>query len=333
MSKRSYIQIEKDYEIIKKFINENGEISSFKEISESVGLTESQVRTSLEKHPRVYSKLKQSIAENRENKIIKKNLNSSQTQETKISQPRPSRFVIDSSIAGIDGLRDMIEKICSEGSEIVLTSITIQELDKMQKFKDNDGFDARWILGKAALNPKTFQCVHINDTFGNPDECIVRYCVSQKDVILITSDKAMALSARSLGVYTNFLKHEYTKKVYSFSPCNEKSKIKTLYVARKIGGNLLIKQFSTEFRSVRVISNGIEYNDGQLELKIGDDVLIATRKDGYLTFAHYRISSLEQENNCKLIFSKRIYTSSEIKDLPIASYKSFMRDFRRKVNF
>ena len=79
-----------------------------------------------------------------------------------------------------------------------------------------------------------------------------------------------------------------------------------------------------------LISNGLEYTDGEHALKIGDDIYLATKKPEYMTFAHYQITSLSAENNCKLIYSKRIYKAAEILNLPKAGYKSFMRAFKHR---
>ena len=64
MAKRTTKQIENDFIVSKNFVNANTSITSIKEIAIGVGLTVSQVRTSLERHPRVYAKIKQLIDEN-----------------------------------------------------------------------------------------------------------------------------------------------------------------------------------------------------------------------------------------------------------------------------
>jgi rRNA-processing protein FCF1 len=394
MAKRTMKQIENDFTVSRNFVKDNPSITSVKEIAVGVGLTESQVRTSLERHPRVYSKIKQLIDENiekvkaqklaekeaieakkkaeKEARKAKKEAEKAELEakkkaknealkakkakdeaEAKVSQPTKAneetdtaqpvtkktqvQFVIDASITGVENLHDILNKILSTKAKIILTSITIQELDKMQRFNDTDGNDARRILGMAAANLEDFHCVCIDETAGTPDDCIIKYCADNKEnVVLLTSDKTMALTARTFGVKTHFLKQtkNNTSSVKSnFIHNKTGSRTNTLYAARRIGGKLFISDFTTPYRSILVLSNGIEYNDGVRELKVGDDVYLATKKDGYLTFAHYCITSLGAEDNCKLVFSKRIYDVTEITDLPVANYKSFMREFNRRVNF
>ena len=65
------------------------------------------------------------------------------------------------------------------------------------------------------------------------------------------------------------------------------------------------------------------------ELKIGDNVFIASKKDDCITFAHYKMISVEATNNCELIFSRRIYDYSK-PDLPKIVYKNFFKDFLRR---
>ncbi len=339
MAKRTLKQIENDYLFIKKYVNEHTSVTSIKEIANGVELTEVKVRTSLEKHPRVYAKVKQLINENKEAIKSKKEAEKSKiesnktTKKTNLKAKKESGFVIDASITGIENLYDILNEILFSESKIVLTSITIQELDKMQKFNDTDGIDARKILGMAAENPEGFYCVQIDETAETHDDCIIKYCADNKEnVILLTSDKTMALKARIYGVKTRFLKQTIITPS-NFTYNNAGLKVYTLYAARKFEGTLCISTFTTDYRSILVLSNGMEYKDGVYELNMGDDVYVSTKKDGYLTFAHYHIISLEAKNNCTLTFSKRVHNATEISDLPLASYKAFMREFRCKVDF
>ena len=50
-----------------------------------------------------------------------------------------------------------------------------------------------------------------------------------------------------------------------------------MFQAERIGNKLVLHNFRSENRLIRVISNGIEYTDGSVDLKIGDDVLIAKK--------------------------------------------------------
>ncbi len=262
--------------------------------------------------------------------VKKKNKAKNLKKETKLDTGYEVGFVIDASIAGIEDLHDIIFKICATSAKLVLTSITVKELEKMQKFKDIDGKGARHILAIAAENDKNFYTVLIDENFENPDECIIKYCADHKDnVVLLTADKAMSLKARMYNVKTKYFKHNNSYTYSNDQPLVYTAPItSTLGITRSIGGKLCISDFNNDYRRVIVISNGIEYTEGICELKIGDDVYLTTKKTQYLTFAHYKMTALSLKNNCKLIYSKKIYNISEIEDLPKVEYKSFIRGFK-----
>ena len=355
--RRTQKEIESDYRICKTYMEEHPDICTIKELSSAVGLSPKQVRTSMINHPRVFNKILKGMecakAQKQAQKELEKEAQRKAKQEAleakrkdkqkaeadakrkaekdtnaSVKKSKIGSFVIDASITGIPGIIDTLGKICATKSKIILTSITIKELEKMQKFHDTDGNDARKILSMAAGDYDNFQCVLIDETVGCADDCIIRYCTANKnDVTLLTSDKTMELKARTYGVRTFFCKQNKSFPA-TFGVGTHK-----LYVAKKICNKLLVYDFGNARKSVRVVSGGIEYNSGTVELKLGDDVFIATQKEGYVTFAHYRMTSVSAENNCSLIFSRRLYESSEIDDLPEASYKSFMCAFKRKVDF
>lgn len=355
---RTMAEINKDYITCKKYVDDHPDIVSFKEIAKAIGLSESQVQTSLSRHPRVFNGIKKMLASNQETLKAKKRAQKKAEEElkqkakkvtfeveekskieekTKVEQQEIAErnvkfnrrenvdFVIDASISGVIDIMDTINKICNTESKIILTSITIKELEKLQKFYDTVSYNARRILAMAAGDYSHFECALIDETVGCPDDCIIKYCADNKvDVVLLTSDKTMELKARAYGIKTRFFKQNEADHV--------NTNIKTLYFVKRICGKLLLSDFGDEYRSVRVISNNNEYNNGVVELKMGDDVYIATKRKEYITFAHYRIISLDTKNNCKVIYSKRIYDLTEINNLPKADYKSFMRDFKRKIN-
>lgn len=375
MAKRSNKQIEKDFARIKKYVTENSNtITSINEVAIGVGLSENQVRTTLEKNPKVYSIIKQWINKNREakKKLEEKAIKALKEAEkaeleakrkakkaeleakrkaknaeleakrkapkAKLSQPtnaikgtatiaQPEYYVIDASICGIDNLYDVLNDILSKGAKIVLTNITSSELNDMQKYKDSDGKAARRILDIAAQSPEDYINIHIDGTVGINDDCIIKYCADNKgNVVLLTSDKWMTLKARSFGVETHF----YPRPE---KPKHKGARIITLVPTRKVGKKLFISNFNTPIMSITVISKGKKFNQGTYELKIGDEVYLATKKPRYLTFAHYRMISLGVENNCTLVYSKRIHSKNEFKKLPEDDYKLFMQEFSRKVNF
>lgn len=347
-TKRTQKEIEKDCKRLKEAATT---ATTMKDLERATGLSYVMINTTLSKHPTIFKRIKEQLAVNKEKaeleaqkqkeleakaKAEEKAKNKAMVKATKqpeVVTPKKdddfSGFVIDASITGIENLRDILSKICLTKAKLILTSITIKELERMQNFKDIDGNDARYILALAAENHTSFETVLIDETLDTPDDCIIKYCADNKEnVTLLTSDKTMALKARMYSVQVHYFKQ--TKlHVSSKAMVTTNSKVRTLIPANRIGNKLLISNFQTNTMSICVCSNGLEYNDGIRELNIGDDVFIATKKSDYITFAHYRMISLYAENNCELIYSKRFYDYKDI-DVPKAAYKSFIRDFKRR---
>ena len=370
-TKRTMAEVNKDYRICKKYVDEHADVTSIREISKATGLSESQVTTSLERHPRVHKEILKKIADNQSKLKAKKAEEEAKRkaelkakkaeekakrkaeQEAKKTKAKAKRkagtenekvneeakckneqeakkteavdFVIDASITGTDELSNMLDNICTTEHKIVLTSVTIYELEKMQKFHDRDGMDARRILTRAAGNLDNFECKLIDETLATPDDCIIKYCADNKEkVLLITSDKTMELKARMYGVKTRFIKQN--KNGLDTRNIAAEKRVHSLYAARKVGDKLLLECQKNSLRSYMVISGEQEYNSGVVELNEGDDVYVSTDKHEFMTFAHYKIISMSAENNCNLVFSRRLYDAKDIENMP-EQYQSFMREF------
>lgn len=343
-TKRTQKEIEMDCKRLKEAAKT---ATSLKDLERETGLSYAMINTTLSKHPTIFKRIKAQLATNLENaelelqkkkeeedKAKKEALKKTEiaTEENKETSETKSSigFVIDASITGIEDLRTMLSKVCQTKAKLILTSVTIKELERMQKFKDIDGNDARYILALAAENSNSFENVLIDETLDTPDDCIIKYCADNKDrVTLLTSDKTMALKARMYAVQVQYFKQTKNSSTNTMPRINypTNSKIRTLIPASRIGNQLLISNFHTHNMSICVCSNGLEYTDGIKELKVGDDVFIATKKADYITFAHYRMVSLYAENNCELMYSKRFYDYGNF-DVPKAAYKSFLKDFK-----
>ena len=344
-AKRTQKEIEKDCRRLKEAAKT---ATTIKELQDMTGLSYYMINVTLSKHPIIFKRIKEQLAINKERADLEAQ-NSQKlekekeetcigTESNKIEGVAAEKgknfsgFVIDASITGLEDLKKNLSRIYTANETIILTSITIKELEKMQHFNDVQGVDARYILALAAENDINFKTVLIDETLDTPDDCIIKYCADNKEqVSLLTSDKTMALKARMYGVQVKYLKQAHecdTSKSISVS----NSKVRTLIPAKRIGNKLLLSISQEDTMSIRVYSNGLEYNDGIQELKIGDDVFIATKKPGYVTFAHYRIISLFAENNCEIISSKRIYDMDDINDMSKDSYKSFLKNFKNSHN-
>lgn len=333
-TRRTQKEIEND---CKKLKNAAKNATNMGELAKLTGMSYQMVNTTLSKHPIILKRIKEQLAVNKEKSktltqvdVLSKNTALSIFELPFKTDDTISGFVLDASITGLPDLKKILEQLCAVQTKIILTSITIRELGKMQEFKDLQAKDARYILGLALDKPDCFELVRIDETLGKPDDCIVKYCADHKDAVtLLTSDKEMALNAKMYDVQVHYFKKFY---IPSKEPTN--SKIATLFLATKQGDKLVLPKFHTTSTSIRLISQGLEYNDGIRELHIGDDVFIASQKIGFLTFAHYRMVSLNTESNCELVYSKRIASYKAINRLT-PRYRAFMRDFmtRRDIKF
>lgn len=347
MEKRTQKQIEKDCKVLKEAAKT---ATNMKELERVTGLSYAMINTTLSKHPIVFNRIKKQLIENKEKAELEKQKQKEQEEraraeaeekakkeaEVKVEQadksvttPKLSGYVMDASITGIENLKEILSKICLTKAKIILTSVTVKELAQMQKFDDIDERDACYILALAAENNETFKSVLIDETLDTPDDCIVKYCADNKEnVTLLTSDKEMALKARMHSVQVHYFKQTQAHK-NAKTILHANTAIRTLIPARRIGNQLLISNLQRQNQSIRIISNGIEYSEGTKELKVGDDVFIATKKEEYSTFVHYHVISLYAENNCEQVYSKRFYNYDDL-DLLEARYKSFMKDFKKR---
>ena len=244
-----------------------------------------------------------------------------------------SQFMIDASIASAGDLFPLFYAINHIGGKVLLTNLTLEELYKLKSCKgDASSSAAGFILKEAAKFPDLFKNVIINDPFGSVDERIVRYCSKIKEnVVLLTGDIEMCTNAR---MYYNITVHYLNPKsntAYNKVLTRKSPDIRTLYFTRVTQGVLEIDANSYEHRKISVFSNGVEHTNEFVPLNIGDDVYVATSKNVYTTFCHFKIISLDIKNNCKFIFGGRIKDSIDISKLPEASYKTFMREVRRKI--
>lgn len=237
-----------------------------------------------------------------------------------------SGFVIDTSICGVQDQKELFNRLIAacdkSGLKIILTTITIDELDDLQKRNVDNSSHARNILKFAVDDSFHFKAVEVDKEFKLADDCILSYCSKHKNhVALLTADKAMYLKASAMGIKTCY-----------FYPPPQQNPIRTLYYTKKEGDRLLITpSFDPVTTAVRVLHDTSEYDilrsREPYELAIYDDVFIAKSKNNYIAFHHFRMTSLDDANNCEIIYHKRIYSKSDVKDLSQSNYKSFIKDF------
>lgn len=240
-----------------------------------------------------------------------------QTKECDKTTEMSTRMVIDASFTTNTGFEEIVGEILENpNNKIVLISVTINELDIIQKYEDIGGKNANNILGLAVNYPEKFELVEIDETLPTADECIIEYCANKEgELILLTADKVMTLKARMKGITVEYHNSD-----------QERSKIVTLYSVRKEGDRLIISLGEVGGKLVHVYSDGVRYTNGEYSLKVGDNIYIASRKKGYATCTNFELVSLYETENCKIVFSKRIYKDADVERLE-GRYKNFMKEF------
>lgn len=291
MARRTQRQIELDCKRIQEAAKT---ATTMKQIGDVTGLTQSEIRTSLSKHPRISKKVQMQVEAN---KAAAEAISEEEKAQPKVEVPKTNEpvipqtnnhsdfktgFVIDTSMVEVDAISQMLDKICETDAKVILTSVVRQELNRMQFVKeDYKAKRARGIMRMAALMPEKFYNVLIDETLKTPDDCIVKYCVDNRErVILLTADKNMALHAREQSVRVEAFKSGFKqiKTLNAMGAKKKKADVKTLNPARRIGNKLIIMQLQGDKRDIRVLANGKEFVNGVAELRVGDDVLIAAKK-------------------------------------------------------
>lgn len=117
-------------------------------------------------------------------------------------------YLIDASISDCHNMKKTLENIVKNNLRLVITSISLEELDRLQKKEPESeaAKGARYILRIAAENlDDAFDVVIIDRDYHIPDDAILKYCIDNKEIGVITSDKVMALKARAFGVECIYL--------------------------------------------------------------------------------------------------------------------------------
>lgn len=310
-----------------KLIKASKDVSNIDELSKTSGISNTNIREFFKNHPY-------------EQEEVKKNflINTKKKQEEDKAQEESAeiRYVIDASISNTPDLKDRIIKICEEpNSKIILTSTTVKELVSLNRFKDEAGMDAKYILGIAAENPEKFIPVLIDENHPKPDDAIISYCTENKDkVILLSGDREMVLFARMYGVKAEYIKHmenvrntkkcKYNGLIEDVFPSrktditktyNKNEEIKTLKCVKFRNDQLFITCGFEKNRAIVVYSKDGKYTyTGVKRLEIGDEVFIAKRHDDekYSTFSNFVITRISYPNNAILKYGSRIYSNSTI---------------------
>ena len=354
MAKRTSYEVERDVKLIKEA---SVNVSSFEELSKITGLSLSMINTSLSKHPIVYNRIKREIRE-RANKIscarkeeATLKASTEDVSNTKKNEsygifipnlPSNKVVVIDTSIAGVGRMINLLRV----QKEVIILDVVIRELKGIKDSTKKSKSGASQLLYEIAKGNKPFISASANEIFSKVDDTIINYCARRKDVvILFTADQEMAALARGKGVIVFYFErkpiqiecipvlnendvattNQGNTKEFSGAECSTVTQYDGIeYKAGKL--HIRVKDIPNK-KFVAVCSNDNFYRNADVYLHIGDDILIAKRKDDYFSFAHFKVTSLGKYNNCKLVYTAKLYNKEQVNLLPDTRYISLMREF------
>lgn len=325
-SRRTPKEIEKDLNKIREAAKT---ARSYEDIKRMTDLSVSQIKTTLKKHPIIFKDIQQRLLNNQNPDEKTNNEIESTSTNSGVSRKRNLKyFVIDASMSGVADLKVRISEIIASKNKIILTSLTIRELEKLQNKLEG----ARYLLREGAKHPESFKCVLIDEELPVPDDRLIKFCADNyKKVILLSADKSMVLKARTYNVKAEYFEFGSENKTSTSSDSSDLS-FTTLKVLKMVNEKLVIQDFHTSQLSIRVLSEGREYNQGPLEIHLGDDVYIARNNyNDTFTFWHYKIVSLAPRNNSKDIYQNTIRNSEPLDKIK-KSYQSFVRAFKYRHN-
>lgn len=218
--RRTKEQIFNDYLVIKKAAET---VETWSELEKVTGLSYSKIKSTLQYHSNEAQEIYDLMQRNAEFGSDKQKNNAQQKDDEiveKIEQDFATYiatklkntvfdelqarkiYVIDTSICEFEKVDELLLRILYLKSKIVILSIVNDELEKLSHGNDAVAYRARIILRWAASMPEIFKPVYAQrEEREIPDECIIRYCKEhEKNIVLLTADKHMAIDARAKDV-------------------------------------------------------------------------------------------------------------------------------------
>lgn len=271
--------------------------TSLKEISEITGIDYSRILYILDKHPVIKDRLKKSLKENKKNISSKTEKRSKQkTKSITVPQlPEDNYIVIDASICGARGILSILHKeITQNNVKVILTDVTINELEKIEDGDDNAAYCARRLLANSNNHPDTYVLINLTTIYDNPDNSIVEFAKTVKNCVLFTSDKAMSLKAKANGTKVSF----FVKPNITLFGVYDDNKI-------DIGKNEEKNTFVLVLHKTKYIY------DGTYELEPGDEVYSFKEKDegtGVFRF----VAKLDEQKNLITSLVDKIFVKNKL---------------------
>ena len=276
-------------------------------------------------------------------KLIKKILKKFRTA---IIETIPGRedIVLDTSLLSRTGSLDML---IEQDQNIIILDEVIKELDKHKRKNNYFGKNVRQLLKLIAHDETGKFKVVVADTISQyTDVNIIDFCKSKGDeVILYTSDNAMAAMAKGYGIKYRIIEDRSEKLVDVAEEKTESSnqpslnkiipitespvhtpKKRTLKNTNMIGGRLYLSIPKDTYKINYIVLDKYDkikpVNPGKdTLLEVDDVVFILLTKGNHIgiSVAEYKVTNIREKCNCIFLTSILIQNLEEIEILDLAS--------------
>lgn len=286
-------------EALKEILEISKNVKTLQQIAEKMGISVSKVRKSLEKNCDIAS-------------AVKKNLKDNKSKET-------INIVLDSSMISTRDLFKVLEEQVEKGCHIIMTQPTLDWLEKSINISDNRS-EKQKLYKLEELFDKRQDVYHIKpmeEKFYDFSENICQFCLLNPGKnILYTANRKQYLLAKNM--YN--IPAEIFKKLYNYNIQQDPNKVKLCPMKRKEGMLYYpILQSSRKYTQYWCQSGERIDDDGLVRLHKGDNILICTEKDQFITFVHYRIYDPDI-GMAKRVYSERISKKTYVVQTQKAEY-------------
>lgn len=260
-------------------------------------------------------------------------------------------FLIDASISDCPCLKELLNKLVKQNMRIIITSISLNEFDKLQQSNDiakqESSKGARYVLSRALADRDHFSVVLIDSKYALADDSILQYCIDQKDLGLITADKVMAFKADMFKIPKIFLTKTQTKAPAIPEWINPKANSKQLKnmsgMLKFIGGQYFLDREGESYYSRRYIYKKGSKTDSErnynipLPIAAGDEIITisADVKQNMLHLEHVvmRNPSLPDENGY-IVYKAKFSLDEDLSQttFPDARYSTLLKAYREDLD-
>lgn len=242
------------------------------------------------------------------------------------------KILIDASI-----LAGNWEEILETHDTIVITSVTIRELDALKVKHKEIGREARKLIKRAIEEDETrkFEYARIEEKHNCPDDNILEFC-QKNNLKLYTADQIMYLKATKFLNMNAVLVEEITERTLE-NQNNNHNQIPNDRMHLECSEydwknkKLTINLDDTDNQVICVWSWGKLYDCGEVELKLGDSIFECTKSETGIKFSHYRVVKISPNKNVNRITNINIESEEDLIKTSNRGYLLFINQAKQKL--